>query len=99
MLSGRFIRVVAGIGIEHRRIEPLIVADGIHEALGRHIPIVVTGETIRRHDALNQPVVVVNFLFQVALLIDGIAPGERFLYREVSIRIEIQGDTLILGID
>src|ERR1700730_17964639 len=94
--SGRFIWVVSRIRIKHRRIEALVVADGIQEALGRHVAVVVAGKAIWRHDALHETVVIVNFLFQVALFIDGIAPGESLLYREMTIRVEVQGDTLIL---
>src|ERR1700674_4757757 len=94
--SRRLIWIVARIRVEHRGIEPLVVAHGIHEALARHIAVVIAGKPVRRHDALYQPVVIVNFLLQIALFVDGIAPAKSLLYGEVTVSVEVQRNTFIL---
>src|ERR1035441_7744734 len=51
---------VAGVGIKKSITEPFVEGDRGQEALVRHVPVVVTSNVERGHNALNGAVIVVN---------------------------------------
>src|SRR5216684_2513807 len=94
--GGFFIGVVTGVRIEHGRVQALVVLRGIQKALNRHVAVEDAGKSVGRHNALDQTIVVVNFLLQISLLVVRVAPGEGFFYGQMSLGVEIKGDTLVL---
>ena len=84
--------------MEQRILEAFVVNDGTQETLVGHVAVVRTRDAERRHHSLHQAIPIIDFLFHVALFIGGIAPGKTFLHRQVRIRVEEQGDTLIARI-
>src|ERR1700691_203180 len=95
----RFIGIVSRTGIEHGWVEPLIVLNRVYEALGLHIPVVVAREAVVGHDPLYRLVVVIDLFLDVALFVDGVAPGVAFLERQMSVHIEEELYRFIFGIN
>src|ERR1700686_1002354 len=99
LLGRGFVWIVARLKIEHSRIESLVDSDGVEEALAGHIAVEIARDIERRHHPGDRTVILVNFLFDIFLLVDGIAPGERLLDRQVDGGIEVEGEALVLRID
>src|SRR5438874_1718253 len=84
--------------LELRVAYPLVVANIGCKALARHVPVVVAGHRKRRHDALHLTVVVVHFVFNIALFIGRISPSECLLYWQVIRRIQVESYTFIVRV-
>src|SRR5581483_5615296 len=95
---GGRIRAVSDRGGEKGVAQPLVVLDAVQEALVRHLAIEVAGDVERGHHALDRTIVVVNLIFHVALLVGGIAPGKRFLYRQMSAFVQVENHRFVLCI-
>src|SRR5205085_4193617 len=91
--------VVGDGGGEEGIGEAGVVANLINVTLAGDFAVVQSTGVEGSLNALRQVIVAVEFLFQVALAALGIAHGERFFYRQVSVGVEEQLDRLILGID
>src|SRR3984893_2924599 len=99
VFGGFFIGVVTGVRIEHCRVQPLVVLRCIQKALNRHVAVEDAGKSVGRHNALDETIVVVNFLLQISLFVVRVAPGKGFFYGQLSLSVEIKGDALVLVID
>src|ERR1700730_14015839 len=99
VFGGLFIGVVTGVRIEHYRVQALVVLRCIQKALNRHVAVEGAGQSVGRHNALAETIVVVNFLLQISLLVIRVAPGKGFFYGQISLSVKIKGDTLVLVID
>src|SRR6266576_2463590 len=91
-------RLVSCFCLEHRVIQSAVVTDRVQEALVRHVAIVETCDAIWSHDALRRPVGVINLILRIEELVGGITPRECLLEGKMSRGVEVQSDTLILGI-
>src|SRR6266481_5523118 len=98
LLPGKRSRLVSCFCLEHRVIQATVVADRVQEALVRHVAIVETCDAIWSHDALRRPVGVINLILRIEELVGGITPRECLLEGKMSRGVEVQSDTLILGI-
>ena len=85
-------------GLEPRITYALVVADRCQEALAGHVTVVKTRDRERSHDPLHLTVIVVDLIFNVALLVCGVPPGVGFLDRQMIVGIQIQGHALIVCI-
>src|ERR1700730_10930069 len=99
VFGGFSIGVVTGVRIEHCRVQALGVLRCIQKALNRHVAVEHAGKSVGRHNALDETIVVVNFLLQISLLVLRVAPGKGFFYGQLSLSVEIKGDALVLVID
>src|SRR6267143_4111814 len=99
VFGGFFIGVVTGVRIEHCWVQALVVLRCIQKALNRHVAVEDARKSVGRHDALDETIVVVNFLLQISLLVVRVAPGKGFFYGQIRLSVEIKGDTLVVVID
>src|SRR3954466_6987123 len=72
----RLVGVIAGVRIEHCRIQSLIDSFRVEKALARHVPIEVAGAGEGSHDPRYGAIVFVSFLFQILLSVGWITPLE-----------------------
>src|SRR5437016_3932523 len=98
LLPGKRSRVVSCFCLEHRIIQAAVVADRVQEALVRHVAIVEACDAIWSHDALRRPVGVIHLILRIEELVGGITPRECLLKGKMSRGVDVQSDTLILGI-
>src|SRR5438270_3083565 len=84
--------IVRNGSVEERVFQPGVIADLVQKALIRHVAIGKTGHTERSHDPLHFAVSVEDLVFRIAQLVGWIAPGKRFLDREVSGLIDVNRD-------
>src|SRR5579871_3150264 len=74
----RLIWIVAGVRVEHSRIESLIDAHRKEEALARHVAVEIARDVIGcNNPARDLAVVLINLFFEVFLPVYRVTPLER----------------------